>query len=64
MWLLILIIILLIQHMALLEQGWCLLEIWAPNDPFMFLSEVIIIGSFAFMIWASKEDDDKKDKKK
>lgn len=63
MWFFILIGILLIQHMALTEQGWSLLEIWAPNDPFMFLSEVIIIGSVAFMIWASKEDDDKKDKK-
>ena len=63
MWFFILIIILLIRYMALNEQGWSLLEIWAPNDPFMFLSEVIIIGSFSFMIWASKEDDDKKDKK-
>lgn len=63
MWFFVLIGILLIQHMVLAEQGWSLLEIWAPNDPFMFLSEVIIIGSVAFMIWASKEDDNKKDKK-
>lgn len=63
MWFFVLIGILLIQHMALTKQGWSLLKIWAPNDPFMFLSEVITIGSVAFMIWASKEDDDKKDKK-
>lgn len=63
MWFFVLIGILVIRALALQEQGWSLLEIWAPNDPFMFLSEVIIIGSVAFMIWASKEDDDKKDKK-
>ena len=63
MWFFVLIGILAIRALALQEQGWSLLEIWAPNDPFMFLSEVIIIGSVAFMIWASKEDDDKKDKK-
>lgn len=63
MWFFVLIGILAIRALALQEQGWSLLEIWAPNDPFMFLSEVIIIGSVAFMIWASKEDDDKKGKK-
>lgn len=63
MWLLILIGILVIRSWALQEQGWGLLEIWAPNDPFMFLSEVIIIGIVVFVIWVSKEDDDKKDKK-
>ena len=63
MWFFVLIGILIIQGLALQEQGCSILEIWAPNDPFMFLSEVIIIGSVAFMIWAIKEDDDKKDKK-
>lgn len=63
MWFFVLIGILVIRGLALQEQGWSTIEIWAPNDPFMFLSEVIIIGSIAFMIWVSKEDDDKKDKK-